>query len=193
LIDATRGACGVQTAGDRGVAGLVDTTLELERAARHRFALVHAHLLDEHHRQVVERDSPLDGHQDVRGPEVAVDDQALVGLVNRLADAGKEAEPFVEAQLGLLAVAVEGQSVDELHDQARGEFATQLDAERAASRRSTATHVRSARLRPRTRSASKSPSRCGSGTRRTGRRRMSCPQRNRPPARGTTTSNSTMP
>lgn len=58
-------------------------------------------------------------HQDVRRLDVAVDDQVLVGELDRAADVGEEPQPRVDRQPGLVTVARDRHALDVLHDEVR--------------------------------------------------------------------------
>ena len=55
--------------------------------------------------------------QDVRGLDVAVDHQVLMGVLHRGADLAEEVDPGVESQAVLGRSTVEGHALDVLHDQ----------------------------------------------------------------------------
>ena len=59
----------------------------------------------------------LDGHQDVRGLEVAVDDALLMGMLDRLADGDEEPEAVLGGEPVPVAVVGEGNAPGELHNE----------------------------------------------------------------------------
>jgi hypothetical protein len=59
----------------------------------------------------------IDGDEDVGGLDVAVDDAALVRVLDGLADGDEEAEAGWDVEMGGIAVLRDGDAVDELHDE----------------------------------------------------------------------------
>ena len=74
--------------------------------------LGHAEVDDLGHRPAV-----VQGDQDVRGLEVAVDDPLLVRVLHRLADRDEQLQPLAGRQPPLVAVLGDRDALDQLHDE----------------------------------------------------------------------------
>ena len=65
------------------------------------------------------RDSVVDGDEDVRGFEVAVNDPLLVRVLHGLTNLQEKLEAFVGRELGLVAILSDRNATDQLHDEVR--------------------------------------------------------------------------
>jgi hypothetical protein len=68
------------------------------------------------------RPAVVEGGQDVRRLEVAVDDPLLVGVLHRLAHGDEQFQPLPGCEPVPVAVAGDGHALDQLHDEVRAAF-----------------------------------------------------------------------
>ncbi len=61
----------------------------------------------------------MNGHENVRGLEVAVNYSLLMGMLDGLANSDEELQPFLRGELMAVAIIVDGDAVHEFHDEKR--------------------------------------------------------------------------